>query len=130
MKKKSAVILAVVLVVLIAGALIAWKALSPEASEGSKTITVNIHHLDGTEKTITVKTDAEFVRGALEPDGIIAGTEGPYGLTIYEVDGETADESLQQWWGYDVNGEMAMYGAESQVINDGDVLDFTLPEGW
>ena len=130
MKKKTAVILAVVLVVLIAAALIAWKSLSPEASQGSKTITVNVLHLDGSTKTYTVKTDAEFVRGALEPQGIIAGTEGPYGLTINTVDGETADESLQQWWGYDVNGEMAMYGAESQVINDGDVLDFILNEGW
>lgn len=129
MKKKSAIILVIVLVVLIAAALIAWKTLSPEASEGAKTITVNVHHLDGSEKTYTVHTDAEFVRGALEPD-IISGEEGPYGLTIYTVDGETADESLQQWWGYDVNGEMAMYGAESQVINDGDVLDFTLNEGW
>lgn len=130
MKKKSAVILAAVLALLIVGALIAWKCLSPEAKPGEKTVTVNVRHLDGSESTFTVKTGAEYVRGALEPEGIITGKDESYGMWITTVDGETADESLQQWWGYAVNGEAAMYGVESQPVNDGDVIDFTLNEGY
>lgn len=130
MKKKTAGIFAAVLVLLILGALLAWKCLAPEAGAGEKTVTVNVHHLAGEVKSFTVKTDSEFVRGALEPEGIIAGPDESYGMWVTTVDGETADESLQQWWGYDVNGETAMYGVDSQPINDGDVIDFILNEGY
>lgn len=130
MKKKSAVILAIVLVLLIIGALAAWKCLGPETARGEKTITVNVHHLQGEQNTFSLRTDAEFVRGALEPEGIIAGPDESYGMWVTTVDRETADDSLQQWWGYSVNGELAMYGVDSQPINDGDVIDFTLNEGY
>ena len=46
------------------------------------------------------------------------------------VDGETADESKQEWWGYDINGVQAEYGVDSQPIADGDVILFTLHVGW
>lgn len=130
MKKKSKVILAAVFVLLIAAVLAAWVFLRPGTDQGEKTVTVNVHHLDGSEKTISLKTDAEYIRGALEPEGIIAGTDEEYGMWVVTVDGETADDSLQQWWGYNVNGEMAMYGVDSQPINDGDVIDFILNEGY
>lgn len=130
MKKKTAVIFAAVLAVLVIGAFAAWKCLSPEAGRGEKTVTVNVHHLDGTVNSLVVKTDAEYIRGALEPEGIIAGPDESYGMWVVTVDGEAADDSLQQWWGYDVNGEMAMYGVDSQPVNDGDIIDFTLNEGY
>ena len=130
MKKKSIIIAVVLIIVLLAGAFAAWKCLSPKAQNGGKTLTVNVHHLSGESKSFTVKTTEEFLRGALEPEGIISGSEGPYGLWIDTVDGEKADDSLQQWWGYDINGEMAMYGADEQTVADGDVIDFTLYEGY
>ena len=46
------------------------------------------------------------------------------------VDGETADESEQQWWGYSVNGTFAELGVDSQPVADGDVYDFVLNVGW
>ena len=128
--KKKIIIAAVLLALLIAGALFAWKTLTPGTSKGTKTISVLVKHLDGSEKTFTVKTDAEYLRGALEPDGIIAGEEQAYGLWVQTVDGETADDSLQQWWGYDVNGETALYGVDSQPLSDGDKIVFTLNEGY
>ena len=130
MKKRTVIIFAAVLAALLAASIFAWICLSPQASEGSKTITVNVHHLDGSVKSFQLETAGEFVRSALEAEGIIAGTEGPYGLMVTTVDGEKADEGLQQWWGYEINGETAMYGVESQIINDGDVIDFSLNEGY
>ena len=35
-----------------------------------------------------------------------------------------------QWWGYNVNGTLAEYGVDGQVVTDGDVYDFTLNVGW
>lgn len=46
------------------------------------------------------------------------------------VDGETADESEQQWWGYSVNGTFAELGVDSQPVAEGDVYDFVLNVGW
>ena len=130
MKKKSTIIAVIVIAALLLGAFIAWKCLSPKAAAGEKTLTVNVHHLQGEDSSFTVKTAAEFLRGALEPEGLISGPEQEYGLWIQTVDGETADESLQQWWGYDINDQMALYGADEQPVADGDVIDFTLHEGY
>lgn len=129
-QKKSVIITAVILCLLIAGAFCARHFLAPAASAGAKSLTVTVTHLSGDTKTISVRTDAEFLRGALEPDGIISGSESTYGLWIETVDGETADASLEQWWGYTVNGETAMYGADEQPVADGDVIAFVLNEGY
>ena len=128
--KKKQIVAIVLFVLLIAAFALVWILGRPAASEGSKNLTVTVQHLDGSEKNFAVKTDAEYLRGALEPEGIIAGSDGEYGLWIQTVDGETADDSLQQWWGFTVNGEFAMYGADEQVVNDGDVIVFTLNEGY
>ena len=51
-------------------------------------------------------------------------------IVVEVVDGETADESEQQWWGYSVNGTFAELGVDSQPVADGDVYDFVLNVGW
>ena len=130
MKKKQGLIALGLFVLLAVGALTAYRCLAPKAQEGSKTITVNVDHLVGDDTTFTVSTDEEYLRAALEQEGLIAGVEAEYGLWLTTVDGETADESAQQWWGYNVNGEMALYGVDGQIVTDGDVYDFTLNVGW
>ena len=130
MKKKQGLIALGLAVLLVIGSLAAYRCLAPKARQGSKTITVNVDHLVGDDTTFVVSTDAEYLRAALEQEGLIAGVEAEYGLWLTTVDGETADESEQQWWGYDVNGEMALYGVDEQVVTDGDVYDFTLNVGW
>ena len=131
MNRKKQGFLALGLAVLLAAAsLTVYYRLVPKAREGGKTVTVNVDHLEGEDTTFTVSTDAEYLRTALEQEGLIAGVEAEYGLWVTTVDGETADESAQQWWGYDVNGEMALYGVDEQVVTDGDVYDFTLNVGW
>lgn len=130
MKKKQGLIAFGLALLLAAASLTAYSCLAPKTQAGSKAITVNVDHLEGEDTTFIVSTDAEYLRAALEQEGLIAGVEAEYGLWVTTVDGETADESQQQWWGYDVNGEMALYGVDEQVVTDGDVYDFTLNVGW
>ena len=130
MKKKQGLIALGLAVLLTIGSLAVYSRLAPRTQAGSKTITVNVDHLIGDDTTFTVSTDAEYLRAALEQEGLIAGVEAEYGLWLTTVDGETADEDAQQWWGYDVNGEFALYGVDEQVVTDGDVYDFTLNVGW
>ena len=129
-RKKQGLIALGLALLLAAASLTVYYRLAPKAQEGSKTITVNVNHLVGDDTTFTVCTDAEYLRAALEQEGLIAGVEAEYGLWVTAVDGETADESQEQWWGYDVNGEMALYGVDEQVVTDGDVYDFALHVGW
>ncbi|MDO4812048.1 MAG: DUF4430 domain-containing protein [Eubacteriales bacterium] len=130
MIKRRTIILYCLLVALLTGAFAVWQTYKPEARQGSKTITVNIDHLEGEDKTYTIYTDEEYLRGALEQENLIEGTESEYGLYVLTVDGETADETEMQWWGYDVNGTLAEYGVDGQVVTDGDVYDFALNVGW
>ena len=108
----------------------AWKFLSPQPSSGRKSITVNVLHLSGEEKSFSFSTDAEYLRAALEAESLISGTESTYGLWVDTVDGEKADDSLQQWWGFNVNGGLAMNGVDTQPVSDGDVYDFILNVGY
>lgn len=129
MEKKTLGIIAV-LAVLVAAVLTVNVFLAPKTQQGAKTITVNVEHLEGEDKTFTHSTDQEYLRGALEEMGIVEGEESTYGMWVTAIDGETADESKQQWWGYSVNGEFSSYGVDSQVIADGDTFTFTLNVGY
>lgn len=130
MKNKKAVAAIVVLVVLVAVAAVCWFAFGPKAVAGGKTITVDVTHKDGTMKTFEITTDAEFLRGALEQENLVQGDETEYGLYILTVDGETADEANQEWWGYTKSGEQVNYGVDSCPIADGEHYEFTLNVGW
>lgn len=101
-----------------------------EETTGSKTITLTVVHGDGTSNDITVSTDAENLRDALEAEGIIAGEDSPYGMFVQTVDGETADDGQQEWWCLTKGGEMWNYGVDDTEIADGDVYEFTLTVGY
>ena len=122
-KNNKGVIALIIVLVLAAAALVIWQTNKPETQQGGKEITVNVDHLNGDDTTFTIHTDEEYLRGALEQEDLIEGTESEYGLYVLTVDGETADESEQQWWGYSVNGTFAELGVDSQPVADGDVYD-------
>lgn len=115
-KNNKGVIALIIVLVLVAAALVIWQTNKRETQQGGKEITIH--------------TDEEYLRGALEQEDLIEGTESEYGLYVLTVDGETADESEQQWWGYSVNGTFAELGVDSQPVADGDVYDFVLNVGW
>jgi len=129
MKKKERIAV-ILFAVLLIGAAAAYYFLRPTGTEGEKTITVRVAHLQGEPAEYRFTTDAEYLRQALEEQNLIAGEEAEYGIWVQTVDGETADESRQQWWGYHVNGQYGEYGVETQPVADGDVYEFVLNEGW
>ncbi len=129
MKKSTKIFLLVLVLVLVVGALVgAWLAFSPDTAQGSKSIRIEVTHLDGSEKEFSLQTDEEFLAPVLLEEGIISGTVEDYGLFIDTVDGEYADAGKNQWWVFTVNGEMGMYGADTQPIADGDSFEFSIYE--
>lgn len=103
---------------------------SSAVSVAAKAITVKVVHKDGSEKEFPIETEAENLRAALEPDGLIAGEESEYGLFVKTVDGETVDDANQEWWCLTKDGEMTDTGVDDTKIADGDVYTFTLTVGY
>lgn len=90
--KKAILITAALLLVLCLGAVLGYQKFAPRGVAGEKEITVKVVHADAGEKEFTYQTDEEFLGAVLEAEGLAEGEEGPYGLYIISVDGETADE--------------------------------------
>ena len=87
-------------------------------------------HGDETEKTFQYHTDAEYLVEVLKENELVSGEEGEYGLFIKTVDGETADESKQQWWCITKGGEQVNTSADQTPIADGEQFELTLKEGY
>ncbi len=121
MKNKKSVIAIVAVIAVIAIMLGIWAATRPETQQGSKTITVVVVHADGTEKTFTCHTDAEYLAEVLLAEEIVTGSEGEYGLTIESVDGETADWNDGVFWAIYIGEESATTGASGIAVTDGGI---------
>lgn len=119
--RKTAKLLLPVLVLLAVAALLAGLYLSsrPEAAAGSKSITVEVIHADGSQKTVAYQTDADYLGPLLLSEGLIKGDMGPYGLYITEVDGEVADYSQNKsFWAVFIGEEYATTGADLIPLTD------------
>ncbi len=95
---------------------------------GSKALTIEVVHGSGETKEFHIRTDAEYLGQALDEAveiGVI-GEEGPYGLYIKTVDGETCSDAEQTWWAVRQNGVDLMVGADQQPINDGEHYELVL----
>ena len=129
MKKNTKILLAVLaIVVLVGGMTAAYFLTRTQAQQGAKAITVQVVHLDGKTKTVTLRTDAEYLGQALTESralGVVS-EDGPYGIYIQTVDGETASAAAQTYWCLSQNGEMLMVGADQQPIADGEQYELTL----
>ena len=130
MKKKKTVVLLVFLTALVLAAGLIWFLNRPQAADGAKSITVEVVHGDGTKKSFPIHTNAETLRQACDEQKLIAGRDGEYGLYILTVDGETADESAQQWWCITKGGAELSYGVDEAMIRDGEQYAFTFKTGW
>ena len=91
--KKLVIIGVVVLAVLVCAFLAIWFATRPETSKGAKTVNVTVDFGDGETKNYELHTDVEYLRGALDEENLVEGTESEFGLYVLTVDGVTADES-------------------------------------
>ena len=124
---KKVIIIAIIIVALMA---MVYLIAGPKGQSGEKNITVTVDHIEGDDTAFEISTDEEYLRGALEDEGLISGSESEYGLFIETVDGETADASQEQWWGYSINGDFAENGVDTQPIEDGAEYEFVLNEGY
>lgn len=101
---------------------IVWFVNRPAAQEGSKTITVEVAHRDGSAKTFTYHTDEAYLGDVLLAEGLVEGAQSEeYGLYIDTVDGETADYAADgAYWAVYQGDEYATLGVSSLPIADGD----------
>ena len=129
-KTRNIIIAVAVLLVLVIGALVLYNANKPAAQEGGKHLTVTVVHGDGSSKDFAIATDAEFLRGALEEQSLIEGSDSEYGMFVTGVDGETVDSDQQQWWCFTKGGEMLMTGVDTTPIADGEHYEITFTTGW
>lgn len=128
-KIRRLLLIVLALLVFAAAAIFAYtQFVKPES--GNKVLEISIVHGDNSKKEIKINTDAEYLRSALEERGLIVGTESAYGLFVHTVDGETADESLQQWWCFTKGGEQLFTGIDTTPISNGDAFEITLTTGW
>lgn len=102
----------------------------PQPQTGTKAYTLEVIDDQGTEKSYSGKTDAEYLSGVMEElqaqgDFSFEGETSEYGLFISTVNGLTADyDTNGAYWSIMVNGEYGQYGADAQPVADGD--DFQL----
>lgn len=121
--KKSKALLAVVIVLavaIIAAGIYFIARPKTDAASSAKSITVDVVHADGTSKTFTYQTDAEFLGEVLQSEGLVQGTESDYGLYITTVDGEEAVyENDGAYWAFYVGEDYASQGVETTPVEDG-----------
>jgi len=68
----------------------------------------------------TVYTDEDTIGDALYVAGLVEGEHTDFGLMIRSVDGIVADfDANSAWWGFFVDGELAMVGVSDTTIESG-----------
>ena len=119
MKNKKVLFAAIALVVIIGLMLGVWFATRPQTQQGSKEITVQVVHMDGSTKTFTYRTDEEYLDKVLLAENLIAGYEDQYGFVVETVDGERADWQLDNaYWAIYIGEEAATTGVSGVVVTD------------
>lgn len=129
-RNNKGIIAAVCLVAVAVVLLLVWNALSPKSVAGDKHLTVQVVHKDGSAKAFSLDTDQEYLGPALVEGGVVEDNQSSYGLYILTADGETADESAQEWWNITRDGESLTTGADSTPIADGEQYELTLTVGY
>lgn len=87
---------------------------------------VEVVHGDESAKEFTYHTDAEYLGQVLVEEKLVKGESSQFGLYITTVDGETAQESENQWWRVTQDGEMVNTGVDTTPVQDGDHFELTL----
>lgn len=103
-----------------------WYMTGPRTQAGDKTVVVEVVHADGSAKEFTCHTGEEYLGPMLLAEKLAEGEQGAFGLFITTVDGETAQDSLRQWWSITKGGEELNTGADATPIADGDRFELTM----
>ena len=117
MSKKAKIILCAALVLLLFAFAAVHFVLLPEPVEGEKAIVFQVTGHEGT-KNFDFRTNAETLADALMEQKLIDAEDGPYGLWVTAVFGETADSSKNQYWMFYKDGlELATGISETYIAN-------------
>ena len=123
--KKTLIAGLAALVVLISVLAVIFIKFREKPVEGSKSITIEVVDKEGESKAYELKTDAEYLRQAMEEaEGLsFSGAESDYGMMVDTVNDLTADYPTDgAYWSFYVNGEYCNYGIDTQPVADGDTF--------
>ncbi len=121
MKNKKLILAAGIFVLVIAILAGVAMATRPQGSAGEKSISVVVVHGDESERSFAYTTAEEFLGPVILGEGLVEGEDGPYGLNIHTVDGETASwEENQSYWALFIGEEYATTGADATPLTDGE----------
>ena len=96
-----------------------------ELGEGAVSFVFTVTDIDGKETKFLINTDKTTVGDALIENGLIDGEEGPYGLYVKTVNGDTYDyDTHGKYWAFYVNGEYGMTGVDLTEITEGAIYSF------
>ena len=124
-KNLKRILTAAAFVLLVAAMALVYVCFSAKPVSGSKAITITVVNSAAKETVYSLQTDAEYLQQAMEEaEGLtFSAYEGPYGMVITAVNGETADFNIDSaYWSVTVNGEYGNYGISQQPVYDGDVF--------
>ena len=123
MKNKKIILTAIALALVIALMAGLYLVTRPEAVEGSKLVTIQIVHKDGTEKNLEYGTDHEYLADLLLEKELVTGyASEEYGFTVESVDGVVADWAVDgAYWALYEGDEYATTSAAGIVLVDGGV---------
>lgn len=122
--KNKKIFLAVIALVAVIGLMAAlYLTTRPKAEAGSKQVTIQIVHKDGTEKKLEFGTDHDYLAELLLEKELVTGYESKeYGFTIESVDGVTADWAADgAYWALYEGEEYATTSAAGIVLVDGGI---------
>lgn len=105
-----------------------WFVNRPKPMSGAKAIVIEVQDPEGSVKSYSGRTDAEYLSGAMD-DFSAAGFQyeavsGEYGAYVTTINGLNAEETDSAYWAIYVNGEYGMYGIDQQPVTDGDTYRF------
>jgi FlaG/FlaF family flagellin (archaellin) len=129
---KLKIVLGIALVVVLAVIFcVVYSQFGPKTAAGSKSITIEV--IDNAQQSTVydVKTDAEYLRQAMEESDLeFSGTESDYGMMVETVNGVTADYNADgAYWAFYVDGEYCQYGIDSQPVEDGQAYQIIYTTG-
>ena len=123
MKNKKIILAVMALAAVIALMAGLYVTTRPEAQEGSKQVSVQIVHKDGTEKNLEFGTDHAYLADLLLEKELVTGyASEEYGFTIESVDGVTADWAADgAYWALYEGEDYATTSAAGIVLVDGGI---------
>jgi hypothetical protein len=129
--KKRILLGGIILVALLAILGAVYFKFGPKVFAGKKEIVIEVVNSEGQSTEYQLKTNEEYLKQAMEElakedsSFSFSGTDSEYGLMIEEINGQRAVFAEDNaYWALYVNGDYGQYGADQQVVADGDVYSW------